>query len=168
MYDYFIGIRLPKKLEEACEHYRRAFRAPRTIAHITVVAPFNWDQSVAELHELLKEAVQPLAPFLIRGSGLGSFGTRVLFVNVTLSEELLQLHKNLTAGLQGAGVKVDRRPYHPHITLATRLSPVRFYRYKQELEGFSPSYAFPCTAISLFEFTADRRWEEQAQIALPG
>ena len=168
MYDFFIGILLPKKLEETCEHYRRAFRAPRTPAHITVIAPFAWEQSTEELHELLRRAVEPISPFQVRGTGLGSFGTRVLFVNVTLSDELRELHRALADSLRQAGVQVERRPYHPHITLATRLSPPQFARYKKELEGFSPSYAFPCEAISLFEFTAERRWLEQTEFALRG
>lgn len=166
MQEFFIGIRLPEKLEETCEAYRRAFKAPRTVAHITVIAPFSWERSANELHELLKEAVKPIAPFHIRGTGLGSFGTRVLFVKVTPSDELLGLHTALSTNLREAGVKVDRRPYHPHITLATRLSPGQFARCQKELEGFTPTYAFPCEAISLFEFTPDRRWGEQARIAL--
>jgi 2'-5' RNA ligase len=168
VYDFFIGIRLPKELEEVCEGYRRAFRAPRTVAHITVIAPFAWEEGAETLQELLKEALQPLAPFRISGSGLGSFGTRVLFVNVDLTSELEQLHRALARQLRQAGVKVDRRPYHPHITLATRLTPGQFARYQRELEGFAPDYSFRCDAISLFEFTVDGRWREQTKIGLNG
>ncbi|HBG09445.1 MAG: 2'-5' RNA ligase family protein [Limnochordia bacterium] len=166
MYDFFIGIRLPKELEEVCENYRRTFKAPRTVAHITVIPPFAWEQSAEELHQLLQSAVAHIPAFHIRGSGLGSFGTRVLFVNVDLSDSLQELHKALAESLGQAGVSVDRRPYHPHITLATRLTPGQFARCQREVEGFSPNYAFRCETISLFAFTAQRRWEEQATIPL--
>jgi 2'-5' RNA ligase len=59
MYDFFIGIRLPKELEEVCENYRRTFKAPRTVAHITVIPPFAWEEGAETLQELLKEALQP-------------------------------------------------------------------------------------------------------------
>lgn len=168
MSEYFVGIRLPQGLEEACEKYRRAFRAPRTVAHITVIAPFSWEKSPGELRAIIDQAVRPLSPFTIAGKGLGSFGTRVLFVNVELSNPLRELHTALTHSLAQAGVEVERRPYHPHITLATRLRPHQFARYKQELGGFSPEYAFTCEAVSLFTFTNDRRWEEREVIVLGG
>jgi len=63
MYDFFIGIRLPKELEEVCENYRRTFKAPRTVAHITVIPPFAWEQSAEELHQLLQSAVRTSLPF---------------------------------------------------------------------------------------------------------
>ena len=142
MQEFFIGIRLPEKLEETCEAYRRAFKAPRTVAHITVIAPFSWERSANELHELLKEAVKPIAPFHIRGTGLGSFGTRVLFVKVTPSDELLGLHTALSTNLREAGVKVDRRPYHPHITLATRLSQGSLPAARRSWKGLLPPMPF--------------------------
>lgn len=102
--------------------------------------PALWqEQSAEELHQLLQSAVAHIPAFHIRGSGLGSFGTRVLFVNVDLSDSLQELHKALAESLGQAGVSVDRRPYHPHITLATRLTPGQFARCQREVEGFSPT-----------------------------
>ena len=93
MADYFLGIRLPKELEETCENYRRAFKAPRTVSHLTVIAPFAWERAVEDLEEVIKTAVGSIPAFEIQGCGLGSFGTRVLFVNVDLSPELQKLHR---------------------------------------------------------------------------
>ncbi|MDI9459937.1 MAG: 2'-5' RNA ligase family protein [Bacillota bacterium] len=168
MADFFLGIRLPKELEETCENYRRAFKAPRTVSHLTVIAPFAWERAVEDLEEVIKTAVGSIPAFEIQGCGLGSFGTRVLFVNVDLSPELQKLHRALAQHLRQEGVSIDRRPYHPHITLATRLSPGQYARCQKELEGFSPHYSFLCEAVSLFEFTAERRWQERVKISLAG
>ncbi|NMB00615.1 MAG: RNA 2',3'-cyclic phosphodiesterase [Firmicutes bacterium] len=168
MHDFFIGIRLPQELEETCERYRRMFKAPRTVAHITLIAPFTWEKSKKDLETVLKMAVRSNGPFHITGSDLGSFGTKVLFINVDLNRELSSLQEALARSLRTEGVLVDDRPYHPHITLATRITSQQFARYKSALEDFKPNYAFRCEEITLFQMTKERRWLDCAKIHLGG
>ena len=168
MVRFFLGIRLPKELEQECETLRRSFRAPKTVPHLTVCAPFLWERKPERLITVLEGCLRFTKPLEIHGTGIGSFGQRVLFINVHPSAELLDLVKQLTCTLRQAGVSVDTRPYHPHITLATRLSPGQYARCQKELEGFSPHYSFLCEAVSLFEFTAERRWQERVKISLAG
>lgn len=166
MAKFFIGVRLPKELEQTCEHYRRRFKAPRTIAHITLIAPFTWEKSREELVEQLRAATRPLAPFQIAGKGIGSFGTRVIFINVNLSAELNVLQENLTRTLKNEDISHDKRPYKPHITLATRLNGQQFALYREELAGFEPEYFFTCKEITLFQLTPESRWQDCAKIPL--
>lgn len=163
---FFLGIRLPKELEDTCERYRRAFKAPKTISHITVVAPFAWERTLEDLLETLKMNLADTQPFAVKGAGIGSFGTRVLFVNVTLTPELAALQKALVAGLNKEGISVDRHSYNPHITLATRLSTRQFSLYTAKIRDFSPDYVFTCASLSLFEFTDVGRWNECQRIPL--
>ncbi|NMB19675.1 MAG: hypothetical protein GX979_02295 [Firmicutes bacterium] len=162
---YFLGIRLPKELEETCERYRRAFKAPKTVAHLTVVPPFEWEQPAGELFKLLAEALEETKPFAVTGAGVGSFGNRVLFINVNLTPELEAMQKALTLCLKTAGVSVDNRPYHPHVTLATRLTAEEFSRYSRELADFHPEIDFVCSSLSIFEFTKERRWKEAHRLS---
>ncbi|HBG01242.1 MAG TPA: hypothetical protein DDW87_06690 [Firmicutes bacterium] len=166
MVNFFLGIRLPKELEERCESLRRAFKAPRTVAHITVCAPFDWVRKPGDLVALLESSLNSTRSFEIKGAGIGSFGTRVLFVNVQLSPELAAVQKQLSWTLKEEGIPVDTRPYHPHITLATRLRPAEFDKYRARLGDFSLEYSFICSNVALFRFTKEGRWEDWTQMAL--
>lgn len=166
MGEFFLGIRLPKGLEETCERYRRAFKAPKTVAHITVIAPFTWQEAPEDLVELIRIGLRSGGPFTVQGQGLGSFDSRVLFINVTLSRELQTMQKVLADSLAQQGVSLDRRPYRPHITLATRLTTNEFTLYQEQLAGFSPKYSFSCREITIFQLNRDRRWAEWARLPL--
>ena len=80
MESYFVGIRLPKELEEEWETWRRQFRAPRTVPHITLIPPFQWEQGQEELLDSFRNMLYQLFGLRRRS---GSFGTAVLFVNVS-------------------------------------------------------------------------------------
>lgn len=166
MSKFFLGISLPETLETECEQWRRRFRAPKTIAHLTVIPPFTWASGLAALTGFLAKTLEQTVPISIEGEGLGSFGTRVIFVKVDSNPELLDLHKTLIQCLESRGIATEARPYHPHITLATRLNPQKFHRYWGELEGFAPQYSFICNALTLFQFQESRGWEKVANIPL--
>lgn len=103
---------------------------------------------------------------MVAGAGIGSFGTRVLFINVNLSLELKNMQASLAHQLRKKGVSVDKRLYHPHITLATRLRPGQFQRYQAELANFSPDYSFLCSELSVFQLSEEGRWLECGKITL--
>ena len=110
---YFLGIRLPQELEEECEAWRRKFRAPRTVAHITLIPPFGWESEETDLLKLLKETVQGIKPFLVQGCGLGSFGRRVLFVNVELNEDFKTAQDQLAKASNGRVYPAKGGPIAP-------------------------------------------------------
>lgn len=166
MAKYFVGIRLPRQFEEDCEFWRRKFGAPRTIAHITLIPPFVWESTEGDLLKLLGHETDSIRPFLVSGRGLGSFGKRVLFVNVELGADFKAAQQRLAHGLSHAGVPPERRPYRPHITLATRLWPEQFDRFWSEAAEFKPNYAFRCRCISLFRFGPQDGWQDRAKLRL--
>ncbi|MCK9525069.1 MAG: 2'-5' RNA ligase family protein [Limnochordia bacterium] len=156
----FLGLRLPQELEELCERYRRSFKAPKTVAHITVVPPFVWETSAPDLIKMLEVSLLPIEPLQVTGAGIGSFGNRVLFINVTLTPELEAMQRVLSSSLAREGTAIDSRPYNPHISLATRLDARQFARYSRELGDFHPEVAFLCSHLSVFQFSEERRWDE--------
>ncbi len=164
--DFFLGIQLPKEFEETCESYRRAFKAPKTITHITVVPPFTWQGASEKLKELLEKSLARVGPFQLSGDGIGSFGTKVLFISVNLTPELSALQQTVAGSLEQAGIAMDTRPYNPHITLATRLDALQFAAYKAKLGDFSPTYSFTCSHLSIFHITAAKRWQEWCTLPL--
>ena len=116
---------------------KRAFRAPRTVATYGD-RPFAWEEGAGNPAGAAKEALQPLAPFRISGSGLGSFGTRVL-LSTWISPANWSSCTEPWPGSSGRPVsRWTEGPTHPHITLATRAHlPGQFARYQRELEGFA-------------------------------
>ncbi len=76
-----------------------------------------------EQAELLDEKLAGIscAPFELSLSGVGHFGKsepHALWVGVNESLELTRLHKAVKSAAQTANVKLERREYTPHVTLA--------------------------------------------------
>ena len=128
---YFIAIVLPEELDSKIltykewmlEHYgcRVGLKSP---AHITLVPPF-WMQPQQEgwLLQNMDSISAGLMPFTIKTEGFAAFKPRTIFIQPALSPELQYTKKKLDDWLKEApsfGAKADNRPFHPHITIATR------------------------------------------------
>lgn len=162
MDSYLIGITLPLALEEEIETWRRRFGAPRTAPHITLIPPFAWGESYTVLAAAVESVSVRHGEFIIKGEGIGSFGKAVLFVNVELTPELAAYQSELARKLAEFGVLPEKRPYHPHITLATRLTPPRFREYLAELSDYNPRFAFPFQGATIFRLVTEgqgKRWQ---------
>jgi 2'-5' RNA ligase len=136
---YFIATVLPPHLNLAIRKYKEwmleqygckvGLKSP---AHITLVAPF-WMN--ATLEELLKHTVdaacQTSLPFSIETANFSAFKPRTLFVAVEKNKELELLKRNVEDAMIAVselGIKKENRPFHPHITIATRdLHKASFY-----------------------------------------
>ena len=118
MESYFIGITLPPALEAEIEAWRRRFHAPRTAPHITLIPPFQWDHSYAELAAVVQSTASRRPQFTIRGAGIGSFGKAVLFVKV-------EPHRNcwLFSGIWPENWSNSVRPWKQGRTIPTSPSP---------------------------------------------
>lgn len=62
-------------------------------------------------------------PFLVVLAGLGVFpprGTpRVLWLGATSgADELVEIQRRITARVERVGIELEKRPFHPHLTLA--------------------------------------------------
>lgn len=73
--------------------------------------------------ELYRQALDKLqsAQFSITIESLGKFANRketILWAGVRESDELKSFHREMEAALIVAGYQPEKRPYHPHMTLA--------------------------------------------------
>lgn len=63
-----------------------------------------------------------LPPFELRLDGVGCFEGkskhRILYVHVSRSEPLLELHDHIGRCMESVGLSREERPYNPHVTLA--------------------------------------------------
>jgi len=169
MDQFFAGIVPPSEIAGEVERWRRKFRAPRTPAHLTLLAPFAWDQDHKQLLDALRQACAQFRSFTIDCRGLGHFGKAVIFVDVVPNPELMALQAGLARCLEKLGIEPEKRPYHPHITLATRLGRREFDLYQQELIEYNPQYSFACEEVALFKLYIDgktQRWRISDTIPL--
>ena len=128
---YFIAIVAPADINEAVLKWKFLMRerfscvvALRSPAHITLVPPF-WMDNVKE--DQLKQALDVFSrsqsPFEINIKDFGAFKPRVIYVNVQANASLQSLHGRLEEFLleqQNFPLKKEERPFHPHISIATR------------------------------------------------
>ena len=109
---YFIGAPIQKNYKNKIEMLRAEFRFFTTEPHITLVPPPalpDEDDFIENTVEICKKT----EPFNIKLSGLGQFGSRVLYVSVN-SPDLLNLHKQIYESLN---LQHEKREFTPHLTI---------------------------------------------------
>ncbi len=137
---YYIALLCPPEVNERIQQFKLWMKeqfgcviALRSPAHITLVPPF-WFGEERE-HALLtalyafKSGKKELQ---IELNGFAHFGKKVLFIQVNSGPELNEM-KNLVNDhfIQSfpGKIKKDGRPFHPHVTIATRdMSPGHFFK----------------------------------------
>jgi 2'-5' RNA ligase len=128
---YFIALVLPPDLNEEILSYKKlvlerfdckvGLKSP---AHITIVPPFwmeedNEKQLLSDV-ELLSHNI---APFFIGTNNFSAFKPRTIFIDIQKNEALNQVKKisdDFFKQKPGYKIKIENRPFHPHITIATR------------------------------------------------
>ena len=128
---YFIALVLPDELNKKVlgwknymlQHYgcKVGLKSP---SHITLVPPFLLDE---EQESNLLEDVNVIAAewktFTIKTKNFSAFKPRTIFIDVEKNKELEGLKiKTDQFFMQNDlyKIKIDTRPFHPHITIATR------------------------------------------------
>jgi 2'-5' RNA ligase len=128
---YFIAIVAPKEIADDVLNWKNLMKerfnclvALRSPTHITLVPPFWMDEL---LEHKLKDSIaafsQQQPSFEIYLENFGAFRPRVIFVDVVANRSLEALYAQLLQFLIAPNifpVKKDDRPFHPHITIATR------------------------------------------------
>jgi 2'-5' RNA ligase len=127
---YFIAIVAPEEVNNQVVTWKQfmlqefgckvALRSP---AHITLVPPFNMAKDrESELLMLLQDFWSRQPGIEIELKDFDCFKPRVIYVNVVQSPALNVLQKRVTHLLIEAGfpIKEDKRPFHPHLTIANR------------------------------------------------
>lgn len=136
---YFIALLLPEplkyKVTQIQQHFAQQYASCKALnspPHITLQPPF---EQVPEQTELLAQTLQVFAeefsPVPVCLSGFGAFSSRVIYLNVLSTFELVRLQSELTTTLAqilgSRHPKVEQRRYVPHVTVAFRdLTPANF------------------------------------------
>ena len=128
---YFIAHVLPAELNDKIELYKQLMLERygckvglKSPAHITLIPPF-WLATAKE-----KDLVMDLDlismlhfPFIIYTNNFASFSPRTIFIDVTGNKELNALKSSVESKFtknKEYNLKVEDRPFKPHITIATR------------------------------------------------
>jgi len=92
-------------------------------AHITLVPPFWMNtEKETELKNNLKTIASAVVPFTVWTNNFAAFKPRTLFVATKENEALNNLKRTADNFFQSKNYKIKKeaRPFHPHITVATR------------------------------------------------
>lgn len=162
---YFVAILCPPGTNEkvqAMKHWMKeqygcvvALKSP---AHITLIPPF-WAEETAE-PQLLKTARDYNDRFdklEIVLDGFSHFGRKVLFVNVVKNPQLEALKHSVEdhfALAPGAVIRKEDRPFHPHVTIASRdLKPGDFITAWEHFSNKTYSSSFISSEINVLKLT---------------
>lgn len=133
----FVALEVPRGLRD--EVFERARRAQAGRPKARWVRPEAMHLTLSFLGETgegllpaldagLEPAAAALRPFELHLDGLGAFPprgkARVLWVGFAAPAALLELQKAVAKAVeQAAGIAPERRPFHPHLTLARLKDP---------------------------------------------
>ena len=138
---------------------RNAVRLP---PHITLVPPLrlsaNWEPKI---RQVLKDFATTQVPFWVGVEGFAWFGNRTLFVQVQEAEAVKKFHKDLQAwcAMHLPEVPPERRPFTPHLTLATRdLPPEQVPELRALFAARSYAATFLVDAFQLFRHDG-QQWQ---------
>jgi 2'-5' RNA ligase len=90
--------------------------------HITLAFLGDTDDSLIwGIGRMLKEKCEKYGPFelIIKGSGIfkSLSDPRIIWIGLEPSEELKRLNGTVIDGLAGIGIKIEERPFKPHLTI---------------------------------------------------
>ena len=130
MHMYFIAIVLPHELDKKILEYKKwmadkyncrvGLKSP---AHITIISPFWMEE---EKEDKLKADVNNISassqPFLVSTNNFSAFKPRTIFIAVKENQQLKKIKKKADENFLSSDykIKIESRPFHPHITIATR------------------------------------------------
>ena len=127
---YFIAIVLPDELNKKVLKWKNFMHEKfgcnvglKSPAHITLVPPFwmreETEQTLTADIDALGSYVQP---FIIVTKNFSAFKPTTIYVDVVVDEKLTSLKSAVDNFFSKADykIKIEGRPFHPHITIATR------------------------------------------------
>src|SRR5215213_3766225 len=131
MHMYFIAIVLPEYINEKILHYKNLMMekygcrvALKSPAHITIIPPCWLNE---EKEQALKNDLDKLSStidvFTITSDDFSAFKPRTIFIAVVPNEKLNEVKIKADGFFKHNefyGIAIDTRPFHPHITIATR------------------------------------------------
>jgi len=157
------GTQLTERRYAAGDPVAAYIRAHLTLLGPTPIAPA--DLPVVAGH--LEAVASGHEPFTLHLRGTGTFRplTQVVFVAVAAGiSECEQLHEAVLAA--GPIARLERFPYHPHVTVAHDVAPEALDRVFADLAGFEAS--FPVDGFTLFEHDVTGHWRPLRDYSLNG
>ena len=159
---YFIAIVLPVELDKKILLYKKwlaekydAKVGLKSPAHVTLVPPFRMEE---EKQQALISDMEVLctgtASFHIATNNFSSFAPRTLFIAVEANDTLHKLKKTVDDYFRNRTykIKMDARPFYPHITIATRdVHRKDFWEAWEHFRNKQFGEEFTATGISLLK-----------------
>jgi 2'-5' RNA ligase len=167
---YYMAIVLPEELNKEVLEYKQymldkfnckvGLKSP---AHLTIIPPYwmHRDKEAALLSQL-DTLCQQEVNFTINTKNFSAFKPRTIFIDVEVDQNLQQFKKTVDRFFldhKDFGAKVETRPFHPHITIATRdLYKKSFSEAWTYFEPKEFSTTFPANGLSTLRHNG-RSWD---------
>ncbi|GAA4728564.1 RNA 2',3'-cyclic phosphodiesterase [Flavisolibacter ginsenosidimutans] len=166
---YFVAVVLPKHLDEKILQHKKWMKENygckvglKSPAHVTLVPPFWMNaENESQLKNNLKTIASAVVPFTVWTNNFAAFKPRTLFVATKENKALNELKKKTDDVFQRSDYKIKKeaRPFHPHITIATRdLHKAAFAGAWPQFQNKSFEESFAATSISLLKHNG-RTWD---------
>jgi 2'-5' RNA ligase len=128
---YFIALVLPSALNEKVLHWKNFVHQRydckvglKSPAHITLIPPFWMEEDKeSELFQDISQLAETCPSFTIKTKNFSAFKPRTIFIDVEKNialNSLKEIVNNFFKLNISYKINVDSRPFHPHITIATR------------------------------------------------
>lgn len=174
---FFVALIPPRPIQDYASQVIQALgdryhtRTAHAPPHITLQPPFLWQSNdTSQLEECLSSFAHSQVQIPVVLSGFGAFAPRVLFINVLKTDVLLRIQADLMAHLEKhlgiADPVAQRRPFSPHLTIASRnLNRQTFKQAWSELEPQAVEFEFVGDRLVLLIHNG-RGWHVQAEFPL--
>ncbi|HUQ96425.1 MAG TPA: 2'-5' RNA ligase family protein [Chitinophagaceae bacterium] len=167
---YFVALLLPENLDAEIRKLKMLLLEKwgcrvglKSPAHITLIPPFWMDEKSETLFTTdLDLACRNQPSFIVETNDFAAFKPRTLFIEPKLNDPLKKLKLAADAFCKTHvhyGARADARPFHPHITLATRdLQKQAFAEAWAFFEKETFQVSFGATGLSVLRHNT-KNWE---------
>jgi 2'-5' RNA ligase len=174
--EILVALDLPSKIDPLIDA-KRAIFYPKIIGrlepHITLQGPTKVRSNIETIFEKCAKIAKKFAPIKIKIEGVGHFGKRVIFWKISNNQNLLDLNRELKAGLNidFENNYRDFRKYQPHITILSRAKRKQFNEVMAILKkgNYNPRCEFICDTLMILEnIIGQPGWKKIATFNLGG
>lgn len=174
----FVAIEIPgeikARLRALIDRLRPAAKltwSPVENLHVTTKFIGEWPEPRLDGVKRALAAVPARGPIEIAVRGLGWFpnarNPRVFWAGIEATDALRRLAESTEKNLESLGVAVEKREFHPHLTLARRRDPVPIEKLRVEVESHAGDDFGAFTASSFFLYlSAGGRYTKLQEFAL--
>ncbi len=154
-----------KKISEEFNTWKVYEKIP---PHITIFYPEGVEDISAIRNYIQKWTEKHKISGSFRMSEFDHFDDRVVFAKVEADESTIKLVEDLRKGLKDmTGIAEDFPTWHPHATLAYKLSPKEIHKIWEYTNQFDkPNFTLPLDNITIFRYEGDLKWVVDESFAL--